>query len=126
VEELAKNPPIFLPYLTGERAPIFDENARGVFFGISDKTDILKELAEVLGAEICASRGLVDTGKLPYESQVGLTGKTISPPVYIAIGISGAVHHIAGMQKSATVIAVNPDKDATIFEYADYGVTDNF
>ena len=54
--------------------------------------------------------------------QVGLTGKTVSPPVYIAVGFSGAVHHIAGMQRAGTVIAINPDKNAPIFDYADYGI----
>ena len=56
---------------------------------------------------------------------MGLTGKTVSPPVYIAIGISGAVHHIVGMQQAGTVIAINPDKDAPIFDYADYGIITN-
>ena len=72
--------------------------------------------------EIAASRGAVDLEMLPYPKQVGLTGKQVSPPVYIAIGISGAVHHIAGMQQSGTVIAINPDKNAPIFDYADYGI----
>jgi electron transfer flavoprotein alpha subunit len=56
---------------------------------------------------------------------VGLTGKTVSPPVYVALGVSGAVHHIAGMQKAGTVIAVNADKNAPIFDYADYGIVGN-
>ena len=68
------------------------------------------------------TRKMVDNDFLPYTMQVGLTGKTVSPPVYIALGVSGAVHHIAGMQKAGTVIAVNTDKDAPIFEYADYGI----
>ena len=59
---------------------------------------------------------------MPYSIQVGLTGKTVSPPVYIAIGVSGAVHHIAGMHRAGTVIAINPDKNAPIFDYADYGI----
>ena len=63
---------------------------------------------------------------LPYELQVGLTGKTVSPSVYIATGISGAVHHIVGMDKSGTVIAINPDKEAPIFDYADYGIVSDF
>lgn len=72
--------------------------------------------------ETAASRLAVDSEMFPYEKQVGMTGKTVSPPVYIAVGISGAVHHIAGMKKSGTVIAINPDKKAPIFDYADYGI----
>ena len=72
------------------------------------------------------TRKMVDNDILPYTMQVGLTGKTVSPPVYIAVGVSGAVHHIAGMQKSGTVIAINTDKDAPIFDYADYGIIKNF
>ena len=71
------------------------------------------------------TRKAVDNDILPYTMQVGLTGKTVSPPVYIAVGVAGAVHHIAGMQKSGTVIAINPDKQAPIFEYADYGIAEN-
>ncbi len=72
--------------------------------------------------ETAASRGAVDLDLLPYLKQVGLTGKQVSPPVYVAIGISGAVHHIAGMQQSGTVIAINPDRNAPIFDYADFGI----
>lgn len=72
--------------------------------------------------ETAASRLAVDSEMFPYEKQVGMTGKTVSPPVYIAVGISGAVHHIAGMKQSGTVIAINPDKTAPIFDYADYGI----
>ena len=72
--------------------------------------------------ETAASRGAVDMDMLPYAKQVGLTGKRVSPAVYVAIGISGAVHHIAGMQQSGTVIAINPDQDAPIFDYADFGI----
>lgn len=72
--------------------------------------------------EIAGSRLAVDSEMLPYEKQVGMTGKTISPPIYIAVGISGAVHHIAGMKQSGTVIAINPDRHAPIFDYADYGI----
>ena len=95
-------------------------------FGVKDKMDEVSSFAEDLGAELCATRRLVDNGYAPYDAQVGLTGKTVSPPVYIAIGVSGAVHHIAGMQRSGTVIAINPYKDAPIFEYTDYGIVDNF
>lgn len=72
--------------------------------------------------ETAGSRLAVDFEMLPYEKQVGMTGKTVSPPIYIAVGISGAVHHIAGMKQSGTVIAINPDRHAPIFDYADYGI----
>ncbi|MBO5070562.1 MAG: FAD-binding protein [Roseburia sp.] len=72
--------------------------------------------------EIAASRAAVDAEMLPYEMQVGLTGRSVNPPVYLAVGISGAVHHIEGMKQAGTVIAVNPDRKAPIFEYADYGI----
>lgn len=77
---------------------------------------------KVLRWDIAASRLAVDAEMLPYEQQVGITGKSVSPAVYLAIGISGAVHHIAGMKQSGTVIAVNPDRKAPIFDYADYGI----
>ena len=69
---------------------------------------------------------MVDDGVLPYAMQVGLTGKTVAPPVYIAVGISGAVHHIVGMQRAGTVIAINPDRKAPIFDYADFGIVVDF
>lgn len=72
--------------------------------------------------ETAASRLAVDAEMLPYEKQVGMTGKTVSPSVYLAIGISGAIHHIAGMKQAGTVIAINPDRKAPIFNYADYGI----
>ena len=90
--------------------------------GVGDNFEKLKKLAEKYGASLCASRGLVDMGKAPYEMQVGLTGKTVSPKIYIAVGISGAVHHTCAIEGADYVIAINPDKDARIFEYADYGI----
>ena len=98
----------------------------GVGFGAKDSIRKAKELCETLGAELCASRKLVDNGYASYDMQVGLTGKVASPSVYVAIGISGAVHHIVGMERSGTVIAINPDKNAPIFEYADFGIVDEF
>ncbi len=98
----------------------------GAGFGVKDRLEAVKALAERLGANMAVSRKLVDNGYAPYDAQVGLTGKTVSPPVYIAVGISGAVHHIAGIERSGTVIAINPDKDAPIFDYADYGILSNF
>ena len=95
-------------------------------FGVKDRLVEVESFAEAIGAQMCASRKLVDHGYAPYERQVGLTGRTVSPLVYVAIGISGAVHHIAGMQRAGTVIAINPDKQAPIFEYADYGIVEEF
>ena len=94
--------------------------------GVADSVDKLYELAEKLGAEIGASRGLVDMNRMPYDKQIGLTGKTVSPKIYIAVGISGAIHHTCAVEGSTTVIAINPDKDARIFDYADYGIVERF
>ncbi len=94
--------------------------------GVRECYDKVTKFAEKYNAELAASRGLVDVNFAPYEQQVGLTGKTVAPKVYIACGISGAVHHIVGMEQSGTVIAINPDKDAPIFEYADYGIVSDF
>lgn len=93
-----------------------------VGWGAKDSLDPVRHFAEKLGAGIGASRKMVDMGLMPYEAQVGLTGRKVCPKVYIAVGVSGAVHHIAGMELSGTVIAVNPDKNALIFDYADYGI----
>ena len=94
--------------------------------GVRQSMDKLKELAQRLNAQLGASRGLVDMNAVPYDLQIGLTGKTVSPKVYIAIGISGAVHHTCAIEGSNTVIAINPDKNARIFEYADYGIVAEF
>ena len=90
--------------------------------GVVDEFEDIKNFAKSINAEVCASRGLVDTGAAPYEMQVGLTGKNVSPKVYIAVGISGAVHHTVAIENADVVIAVNPDKNARIFEYSDYGI----
>ena len=95
-------------------------------YGVKDILPRITAFADELGATLASSRKLVDHGILPYAKQVGLTGRTVAPPVYIAIGISGAVHHIAGMSRAGTVIAINPDKDAPIFEYADFGILESF
>ena len=90
-------------------------------YGAKNCVDRVKAFAEKIGADIGSSRKVVDQGLISYDTQVGLTGRIISPEVYVAVGISGAVQHIVGMQNSKTVIAINPDKNAPIFEYADYG-----
>lgn len=91
-------------------------------FGAKESVEKIKELCRIFGGQLAATRKVVDNDILPYEMQVGLTGKTVAPKVYIAAGISGAIHHIVGMERAGTVIAINPDKDAPIFDYADYGI----
>lgn len=95
----------------------------GIGYGVRERIAEIKKFAEKINAGIAATRKMVDSDYLPYELQVGLTGKTVNPDVYIAVGISGAVHHIAGIKQSGTVIAINPDKNAPIFKYADFGIT---
>ena len=105
------------------------ENLSGVIFGIGygakDYLPQIKAIAKKLDATLVASRKAVDSGIMPYEAQIGLTGKIIKPKVYVAFGISGKIQHIAGMENSGTVIAVNKDKNAEIFDYADYGIAED-
>jgi len=92
--------------------------------GIKEKDNlhVVEELAEALGAELAASRPICDNGWLPMERQVGSSGQTVSPKVYFAIGISGAIQHLVGMKGSKMVVAINKDENAPIFETADYGI----
>ncbi|HEX4749916.1 MAG TPA: electron transfer flavoprotein subunit alpha/FixB family protein [Bryobacteraceae bacterium] len=92
--------------------------------GIKEKDNlaVVEELAKALGAELAASRPICDNGWLPMERQVGSSGQTVAPKVYFAIGISGAIQHLVGMKGSKTVVAINKDENAPIFETADYGV----
>jgi electron transfer flavoprotein alpha subunit len=92
--------------------------------GLKDAKNVglINELAELLGGSVGASRKVVDIGWIPYSHQVGLSGKTVSPKLYIACGISGAVQHMAGMSSAETVVAINSDPEADIFSLADFGV----
>ena len=88
----------------------------------ADNIPLIQELANVMGAELAASRPICDAGWLPMERQVGSSGQTVGPKLYMAIGISGAIQHLVGMKGSRTVVAINKDPDAPIFEVADYGI----
>jgi electron transfer flavoprotein alpha subunit len=92
--------------------------------GIKDEENIgiVQELADALGAELAASRPICDNGWLPMERQVGSSGQTVAPKLYLAVGISGAIQHLVGMKGAKTIIAINKDENAPIFEVADYGV----
>jgi len=134
------SPPVetFLPSSTTSRQvaePPFREAARAVDLtaadiivsvgrGIKEKENlpVVEALAQALGAELAASRPICDAGWLPMDRQVGSSGQTVSPKVYIAVGISGAIQHLVGMKGAKTVIAINKDPDAPIFEVAHYGI----
>jgi electron transfer flavoprotein alpha subunit len=138
--DAAKPAEIFSPDLSATRLreaaePPFREAARAVDLtaadiivsvgrGIKEKENIpvVEALAQALGAELAASRPICDAGWLPMDRQVGSSGQTVSPKLYVAVGISGAIQHLVGMKGAKTVVAINKDPDAPIFEVAQYGI----
>jgi electron transfer flavoprotein alpha subunit len=101
-------------------AEIIVSVGRGI--GEKEKIAVVEELARALGGELAASRPICDAGWLPMERQVGSSGQTVSPKMYVAVGISGAIQHLVGMKGSKTIVAINKDANAPIFEVADYGI----
>ncbi|MGB8098790.1 MAG: electron transfer flavoprotein subunit alpha/FixB family protein, partial [Terracidiphilus sp.] len=101
-------------------APLIVSVGRGI--REAENLQLVEDLAAALGAELAASRPICDNGWLPMERQVGSSGQTVAPKLYLAVGISGAIQHLVGMKGSQCIVAINKDPDAPIFEVADYGI----
>jgi electron transfer flavoprotein alpha subunit len=114
------------PFREAKQAVDLSQAARIVAVGRGIKSQeslpIAQALADALGAELAASRPICDNGWLPMERQIGSSGQTVAPKLYVALGISGAIQHLVGMKGSRTIVAINKDADAPIFEVADYGL----
>jgi electron transfer flavoprotein alpha subunit len=114
------------PFREAKQAVDLSQAARIVSIGRGIKgqehIELAKQLADALGAELAASRPICDAGWLPMERQVGSSGQTVAPKLYLALGISGAIQHVVGMKGSRTIVAINKDAEAPIFELADYGI----
>jgi electron transfer flavoprotein alpha subunit len=128
-------PPLDPDSIRQQPEPPFQESARAVDLSAAERIvavgrgiheegnlGLVEELAEALGAELAASRPICDNGWLPMERQVGSSGQTVSPKLYLAVGISGAIQHLVGMKGSRAIVAINKDASAPIFEVADYGI----
>ena len=118
------------PFLSGDAVPstarhTFDiQRTLAIGRGIKapENIPIAEKLAKTIGAEMAASRPICDEGWLPMERQIGSSGQTVAPKLYLALGISGAIQHVVGMKGSRTIVAINKDQNAPIFEVADYGI----
>ncbi|MCI0635879.1 MAG: electron transfer flavoprotein subunit alpha/FixB family protein, partial [Actinobacteria bacterium] len=103
-----------------EEADVIVAGGRGL--GAPEKFELVEQLAKALGGAVGATRAVVDAGWYPYPSQVGQTGKTVSPRLYVACGVSGAIQHKVGMQAAGTIVAINKDRNAPSFDFCDLGV----
>ena len=126
IERSAIRQQVEAPFQEARQAVDLSQAARIVAVGRGIKSKeqlpVAEKLAQALGAELAASRPICDSGWLPMERQIGSSGQTVAPKLYVALGISGAIQHLVGMKGSRTIVAVNKDADAPIFEVADYGI----